>query len=329
MKIKLAAIATYLPQNQIASTTLDRLANGREGRIEKNTGVRFRHHVSEEETICEMGARALKAALAQSQLVPKDLDLLISASGAFDYPIPHNSVIIKSKLTDDRVTFPCFDVDSTCLSFLNGLDIAHLYLQTGRYRRIALVSSEIASKALTPKDEKVFGLFGDAAVAVILEASETEGYQPIYTRFQNFPSGAMQAHLAIGGAVNRGTQETAENPGYYFSMDGKNLIRLTTKHLDAFVHDLESASQISLHDYDHIILHQTSKYGNTYFLKHFGVHASKVVETLSCFGNCISASIPLGLATLFQNGFNPQGKKILLLGSGAGLSLGAIVLNFG
>ncbi|MBL7977019.1 MAG: ketoacyl-ACP synthase III [Bacteroidetes Order II. Incertae sedis bacterium] len=328
MNLKIAAIATYLPQNRIASVTLDHLADGTPGRIEKNTGVAFRHHVSAEETVSEMGARALNSALAATHLAPQDLDLLISASGAFDYPIPHNSVLIKAKLTDDRVTFPCFDVDSTCLSFLNALDVAHLYLQSGRYRRIAVVTSEIASKALTPKDEKVFGLFGDAAVAAILETSETSGYQPVYTAFQNFPSGAMQAHVPLGGAVDRGQQASADDLGYFFKMDGKNLIRLTIQHLDGFVAQIETALQRSLHDFDHIVIHQTSKFGNTYFLQHFGVAESKVVETLSQYGNCIAASIPLGLATLLHSDVNPNGKKILLLGSGAGLSLGAIALDF-
>lgn len=331
MKFNILAIEKVLPKNVISSETLDKIVNGSVGRIEKNTGVKFRYHASGNETIAEMGTAALQKALNKAHLQPKDIDLLIFAGGSFDYPVPHNSVLIKSKLTDDSVNFPCFDIDATCLSYLNALDIAHLYLQAGRYKKIAIVCSEIASKALTPSDEKIFGLFGDAAVATIIataETTETTGYTPQYVCFTNYPSGALYAYVPIGGAVDRGIHALPSELGYYFKMEGKNLIRLTVKHLDKFVADIEKSVSIKITDYDHIITHQTSKYGNLYFIDKFKVPTNKVVETLSLYGNCISASIPLGLESLINNNTNIKNKNILLLGSGAGLSLGAIALKF-
>ena len=329
MRINLLAIEKYLPKNRVSSETLDRIANGSPGRIEKNTAVKFRHHASANESIAEMGALALKSALRKAGLEPKDLDLLICAGGSFDYPIPHNSVLVKAKLTDDKVNFPCFDIDSTCLSFLNALDVAHLYLQAGRYKRIAIVCSEISSIALTPKDEKVFGLFGDAAVATVLELSEGNGYSPLYVKFSNYPSGALYAQIPIGGAMERGFQAKQGDSGYYFKMDGKNLIRLTMKHMDNFVQEMEEEVNQKITSFDHFITHQASKFGNAYFKSNFKVDSSKIIETLSVYGNCISASIPLGLENLVNSGTKLENKSVLLLGSGAGLSLGAMVLKFG
>lgn len=328
MKFKIQSIAKYLPRQRIASETLDQIANGRIGRIEKNTGVQFRHHVSEDENVGMMGAAALTLALEKAQLQASDLDLLIFAGTSFDYPVPHNAAIIKSKITDDSVNFNCLDINSTCLSFLSALDVAHLYMQAGRHKRIAIVCSEIASKALAPHDEKVFGLFGDAAVALILEHSDTEGYMPIFTDFKNYPSGALYTLVPIGGAVNRGIYAEADDIGYQFKMDGKNLIRITTKHLDPFIHQIEQSAHCKINDFDKIITHQTSKYGNEYFLRHFGLDPQQVVETLPVYGNCISASIPLGLEHLWNNGFVAKNKKILLLGTGAGFTIGGMVLKF-
>ncbi len=199
MKIDILSIEKYLPQNRIASETLDAIVKGSKGRIEKNTGVQFRYHVSGNEFVSDIGAKALNKALEKANLKAKDIDLLIFAGASFDYPVPHNSVIIKSKITDDTATFACLDIDSTCLSFLNALDVANLYIQAGRYNRIAIVCAEIASKALTPFDEKVFGLFGDAAVAMILEPSNSISYTCTYADFVNYASGALFAHVPIGG----------------------------------------------------------------------------------------------------------------------------------
>lgn len=328
MKVNILSIAKYLPKNRITSETLDEIAQGRIGRIEKNTGVQFRHHVSEDESVCVMGAEALTLALSKAALQASDLDLLIFAGTSFDYPVPHNAAIIKSKITDDTVNFNCIDINSTCLSFLSALDVAHLYMQTGRYKRIAIVCSEIASKALSPVDEKVFGLFGDAAVALVIERSETIGYMPIYTQFKNYPSGVLYTVVPIGGAINRGFKAEADDIGYNFKMDGKNLIRITTKHLDPFIEEIELNMNHKIHDFDKIITHQTSKYGNEYFLRHFELDPNQVVETLSFYGNCISASIPLGLEHLLNNGFDRTNKKVLLLGTGAGFTIGGMVLHF-
>ncbi len=328
MKINILAIEKYLPENIVSSASLDELANGINGRIEKNTGVSFRHHITNQESVCEMGAFALQKALDKSNLKAENIDMLIFSGASFDYPIPHNSVIIKSKITNDKVDFPCIDIDSTCLSFLNALDIAHLYLQADRYKRIAIVCSEVASKALSPHDEKVFGLFGDAAVAIIIESSNQLGYIARYTNFTNYPSGAMFAHVPIGGAINRGINISPTDFGYYFKMDGKKLIRLTIGHLDSFITKLEQSIQYKITDFDYIIAHQTSKFGNNYLKLKYKLDSEKVIETLPFYGNCISASIPLGLEKLMNCGSTISNKKILMMGSGAGLSIGAIVLEF-
>lgn len=328
MSIKIRSIARHLPQKRIHSTTLDKLAGGAAGRIEKHTGVQYRHHISEHESVGSLGAEALLKALSGAQMNVSEIDLLIFSGASFDFPIPHNAAVIKSKIADDSVNFHCIDVNSTCLSFLNALDIANMYLEARRYKKIALVCSEVSSRALTPEDEKVFGLFGDAAVALILESDNESGYTQTYADFVNYPSGSLLAHVPIGGAINRGIDTAPDDLGYYFKMNGKALFRLTTQHLDKFVDKLERQTQRKLAEFDIIIPHQTSKMGNTYLLNHFNLHPEQVIETLSDYGNCISASIPLGLEEYYNREQPAGGKNILLFGSGAGLSLGAIVLRF-
>lgn len=325
--MKIVAIEKFLPSNRIESIEIDKMLGLKEGYIEKLTGVRSRYQVSANESVAQMGANALQNALNSAKIEIKNIDLLIFTGASFDYPIPNTSTLIKSILADDSLSFPCFDIDSTCLSFLNGLDIANLYLKSGRFNRIAVVSSEISSIGLSQEDEKTFGLFGDAAVAVILENNISVNVS--YTKFSNFPSGAMLACLPIGGAKNRGKHEPSDSQEYYFRMEGKKLIRLTTEYLEGFIEEIEQKNGIKIGDFDALITHQTSKYGNEYFLRRFQLADSKVINTLNDYGNCISASIPLGLEKFFnENCQNLEHKKVLLLGAAAGLSLGAMVLEF-
>jgi len=328
MSIIIKAIEKQLPEKRFHSTELEERANVRSGRIEKHTGVAYRHHISGNESVCSLGAEALKKALKSAQIPVSSIDLLIFCGASFDYPVPHNAAIVKSYIADDSVNFHCLDINSTCLSFLNALDIANLYLESKRYHRIALVCSEVASRALTPEDEMVFGLFGDAAVAMIIEKSESGGYRQHYSNFMNYPSGSLLAHVPIGGAINRGINTSASDLGYYFKMNGKGIFRLTTKHIDSFLSNLEQQTNIKLNEFDYIITHQTSKMGNDFFRRYFNIHPNRLVETLGIYGNCISASIPLGLEKYYNELDKKDGQKILLFGSGAGVSLGAIVLQF-
>ncbi|MEO8765087.1 MAG: ketoacyl-ACP synthase III [Ginsengibacter sp.] len=329
MKIKILSIQKYLPGLPINSLTLDEKAGLKRGWIKKNTGVEFRYRAGNEDSVSGIGAGALMKALEHAGLQAGELDLLIFAGGSYDYPIPHNSCILKSKITSDLSTFPCFDVDSTCLSFLNALDLAHVYLQSKRYKRIAIVSAEITSRSITPTDPKTFGLFGDAAVAIIVESSAVEGYEPGYTSFLNFPSGALLAFIPFGGVVNPpGGRPESEND-YFFQMDGRRLIRQTLNYLDGFIKNIEINCSRAVNSFDFIISHQTGKFGNEYFNKHFNLVPSTVVTTLHEFGNCVSCSIPLGLEKIVNdNSINIDNKNVLLIGSAAGISLGCIELVF-
>lgn len=326
MKIKIQSIEKYLPGIAVQSEELELRTGMAAGWIEKNTGVKTRYWANADETVASMAATALQKALTSAGLSAENLDLLIYAGASYDYPIPHNAGRIKKEL-GTTVGFPCFDVDSTCLSFLNALDIAHLYFQRESIHTITIVCAELASRALNPKDPKTYGLLGDAAVAVILTKNE-EGYEPFAPYFINNPEGSDLAWIPTGGSVNRGMAQDTPEESFYFRMDGKRLISLTLRELEPFLEQYKAFSGKAPADYDYVIPHQTSRFGNEIFAKQYCLNAPALVNTIARYGNCISASIPLGLCEVLHQQNDLTGKSILLIGSAAGLSLGALTLKF-
>ncbi|MBU3742725.1 MAG: ketoacyl-ACP synthase III, partial [Candidatus Kapabacteria bacterium] len=210
-QVRIRAIAKHVPRTVVHSDELDVRLGQPSGSIERSTGVQRRHWVADDETVASLGAEALCKALDRASMTTAELDLLITAGAAFDLAVPHGSVLMKAMLPDMRPDFPCFHVHSTCLSFLNALDVAHAYLETGRSRTIAIVCAEISSPMLTSADPKTYGLFGDAAVAVIIQAADVAGgYVCRGSRFVNYAAGAELARLRIGGRVNRGRTADAD-----------------------------------------------------------------------------------------------------------------------
>ena len=54
----------------------------------------------------------------------------------------------------------------------------------------------------------------------------------------------------------------------------------------------------------------------------------RVVRTLDWTGNCVAASLPMALYEAVADGRVRRGDRVLLTGTGAGLTLGGVVLTY-
>jgi 3-oxoacyl-[acyl-carrier-protein] synthase-3 len=328
MKIHLKACTRILPGRCIASEELEQQRGLPPGWAIKNTGVAHRYWADAADNISSISAAALRAALLEAGLSSKNLDLLLYAGGSYDHPIPYNACLIKQALGEEQADFPCFDIDGTCLSFLHALDVAHLYLQHRGMQRVAIVCTELSSRALNPADPKTYTLFGDAAVALILEASVEQGYEPSPAYFINQAEGAQLALVPTGGSKRRGLEPDTDPASFFFQMNGRQLLALTLRHLDDFLNELQKRTGRALPDYTYIVPHQASKIGNVFFMQQYGLQEQQVINTLSRYGNCVAASIPLGLYELHQSGRLRAGQEVLLIGTAAGVSMGGMSLRW-
>src|SRR5207245_1407951 len=94
----------------------------------------------------------------------------------------------------------CFDINSTCLSFMTALDVAASLLESRRYNRIAIVSSEIASVGLNSRQQEAYSLFGDGAAAAIVERTPTEETSAILgARMETYSEDSALCRIEGGG----------------------------------------------------------------------------------------------------------------------------------
>ena len=52
------------------------------------------------------------------------------------------------------------------------------------------------------------------------------------------------------------------------------------------------------------------------------------MDIIATTGNCVAASIPLAMAIAFENGQLKRGDKVLIIGTGAGLSAAGMLITF-
>ncbi len=325
--IRILGMGKYLPE-RVSSSALEIKYGIPHGWSVGHSGVETRHQI-DKESCGFMGARAAEKAIENANITLADIDLLISASASFDYPLPNQATMIKNEIENsDNYSFPAITIDSTCLSFVAAFDFAARMLDGAQYKTILVVTSEISSKGINTDNWETTTLFGDAAVAAVLTFEPNSHSRFIKGAFQTFSEGLYDTIIEGGGIVNPPKEKPYDPILHSFKMNGKNLLRMAIEKIPEFLNDFFSDLPITIEEVDAIIPHQASKSGLMIFKKLYRFKEGQVLETLSKYGNCIAASIPLTLLDGIECGQIKRGDTCLLSGTSAGFSIGGILIKY-
>ena len=286
------------------------------------TGVVSRFYAGEE-TCVSMGVAAAQQALETARVTPSDLDLILSASAIPYQALPATAPLYQRGLGAANV--PAFDVNASCLSFLTATDLARAMIQAGRAQRVLVVSSEVASRGLPWHDQpETAALFGDgAAAAVIGPVPAGNGIQAV--AMKTYSQAYESCQVQIGGTrhdIHADPESYQRNA--WFRMEGQVLYKLTARHIRSFVKDVLAQSGWTLADVDVVIPHQASRGGIDHAIRLLGLRPEQVVDILSTHGNQVAASLPTALHAATVQGRLPSGTRALMVGTSAGVSLGAM-----
>ena len=325
--IKIVAMGTYFPE-KVSSSEIEKRNNIPLGWSKRYSGVLSRHHVTFESNGF-MGARATEMALKKAGMNLGEIDMLISAGGTFDYPLPNQASVIKHELKNGKkYNFPAVDIDSTCLSFVASLDFASRMLGSDGMKTVLIVSSEVASKGLNTNNWETATLFGDGAVAAIITFDPNSESLYIKGSQKTYSEGVFDTIIEGGGNVNFFKDNPYDKDLHSFKMNGKKLLRLAKKRIPEFMEEFFRDLPISIEEVDAVIPHQASKMGVHIFKNLYNFSENQVKESLVDYGNCIAASIPLTLAMEVESGDIKRGDTCLLCGTSAGFSIGGVLIKY-
>ena len=325
--VKIIGTGKYLPQRRVTSEEADVLLGVAPGWSLRKSDVRVRYF-AETETAAEMGAAAARSALTDAGLGFADIDCLVCTSGTMVQPIPCTAALIQEAMGEQDSGTPAFDINSTCLSFLAGLDVMSYMVHAGRYPRVLLVSTEIASKGLNWSQKESAALFGDGAAAVIIERSD-DGSRIVSSRMETYSRGAHLSEIRGGGSrLHASEYQSGTAAEYLFDMDGGAIFRMASKLLPAFVSALLEPIGAKMSDMRIVVPHQGSAMAMKLLRKKLAIAEEQLMYITPDHGNTIAASIPMGLHEAIRQGKVMRGDRLLLLGTSAGLSLGGMVLDY-
>jgi 3-oxoacyl-[acyl-carrier-protein] synthase III len=312
------------------STDMDTGLGKKAGWLERETGVISRPVVATGETQEALGATAARRAIDDAGLCPKDMDLVLFASAVGRQPIPSTAALIKRELGLNDSSIPAFDINATCLSAVAAMEVASLYIESGRMKNILIVSSEIASRSLPWNDDPgTAALFGDGAAAMVMgPAGGKAGDMALCgTMMETWSEGYDFCALAAGGTrFDFHTERSEFEKNARFRMDGHALFKLTRRKLPSFLEKLLAQAGWRHDDVDLVIPHQASPLALEHMIRKCGFARQKVISTVRETGNQIAASIPATLDLARRQGRIQRGDKVLLVGTSAGVSIGGATL---
>ena len=297
--------------------------------LPKNT-VQFkdqtRHRVVEnEETQLDLAEAAIQAALENANLSMKDIDCLVSASAVGVQPIPCTAALIHERVAKG-LSIPAMDINTTCTSFISALSTMSHLIEAGEYRRVLIVSSEVGSLGLNPKQKESYELFGDGAAAFIFQASNKDK-GVIASLQRTWSEGAHDTEIR-GGLTSYQPKEYSEETktNFMFDMKGKKILLLSARVIPEMFQEFQEKSGISKDAVDYIIPHQASR-ALPLVMDKLGVSKDKYLNIVSEYGNMVSVAVPFGLAYALDHGYVKEGDTIFLMGTAAGMTVNMLTLK--
>jgi 3-oxoacyl-[acyl-carrier-protein] synthase-3 len=318
-----------LPAQATSSQQLDERLGLTPGTSLEQTGVR-RRFLSTTETAAQLAAQACRKAMVDAGLDWCDIDCLVAASATMDQSLPYNAALIHAELGLSDLRTTTLDINASCLSFLVALDTMSYLVEAGRYRNILLVSCDIATFGINWNNLREGGIFGDGAAAAIIRRTHDDGPSAILSsEIETLSAGVHHCRIPAGGSryhPRRGLDEPFD-PLTVFHMDGKAVFKLASEALPGFMDKLLAKAGVRMKDLAAVVPHQASQLALTHLSRRLNIASGQLVDIFADYGNQVGASLPTALHLGRAHGRIKRGDTILLLGTGAGLTMGGMVLT--
>ena len=173
MFVHITGTGSYLPGRVVTNDELAAKLDTTDEWIYSHTGIRSRHIGAENESASTMAAEAARAALASAGVSAEQIGLIIVASSSSDYhSFPSTACLVQEAIGAKNAA--AFDLQAACTGFIYALEAARGMMQFNPCPTL-VIGAEIMSRIVDWSDRNSCILFGDAAGAVVLEASDVPG----------------------------------------------------------------------------------------------------------------------------------------------------------
>jgi len=293
--------------------------------IYSRSGIRSRHIAEKHDSTASLATRAAFRALDRTNLRPRDIDLIIVATSSPEHIYPATACFVQDAIGATHAG--AFDLSAACTGFIYALNMAAQSIRTGAVNNAVVIGSETLSRFINWDDRTTSVLFGDGAGAFVLQAGQEHG-GILSCVMRSDGSGANLLSLPAGGSRIPTSEMTLRNNLHTIQMNGREVFRFATRVMASATREAVEQAGLRLEDLQLVIPHQANRRIIESAARALRLPMERFVINIDRYGNTSTASIPIATCEALESGRVLPGDNLVFVGFGAGLTWGAMVLQW-
>ncbi len=272
-----------------------------------------------------MAIEASLRALDDANVLPSDIDLIVTSTITPDCLFPSTSCYLQEKIGAKNAG--AFDILAACAGFVYALSVANSFVVSGAMKTVLVVGSECLSKITDYTDRSTCILFGDGAGAVVVQKGN--GRREIAaTHLGSDGSQAELLMLPAGGSKLPTSRETLDSRSHFIKLKGKEVFKLAVNNMIDVVTKAAAENNMRVEDIDLIIPHQSNIRIIEAAMGRLKLPKEKAYINIDRYGNTSSASIPIAIDEIEKAKMLKSGDTVLLVAFGGGLTWSSSIIKW-
>jgi 3-oxoacyl-[acyl-carrier-protein] synthase-3 len=323
---KITGVAGYVPPRLLTNADLEKMVDTTDDWIMERVGIRERHLADKGVASSDLAVEAVKKLEQQHPFDLQSVDLIVVGTVTPDMMYPSTACLVQNKLGISNTWG--FDVSAGCSGFLYALNTGAKFVESGQYKNVLVIGSDVNSSMTDFTDRAVCIIFGDGAGAALLQPAE-DGEPGIIDHVAQIEGmGGQFLYMPGGGSLNPASHETVDQKMHYIHQDGKNVFKYAVKKMAEMTEKVLAKHGLTGHDVDCFIAHQANRRIITATAERLGMPLEKVIINIDRYGNTTAGTIPLAMQTALEEKRLKKGDLVLLAAVGAGFTSGATLLRW-
>jgi len=320
-KAVITGIEAFFPDYILTNDELATMVDTTDEWIMTRIGVKERRILKENGLgTSHLGAEAVKKLLAKTGTKPEDIDMVVCATVTPDMMFPATANIICDKV--GIMNAWGYDINAGCSGFIFSFASVASFIESGLAKKIILVTGERMSSITDYTDRTTCPLFGDAAVAMLIEPTEdmSLGLQDSILHVDGV--GRQYLYQKAGGSLHPASEETLKNKDHFIFQDGQVVFKYAVSRMADVSVEIMEKHNLNADDIAYLIPHQANLRIIEATGKRMGLIKEKILINIQKFGNTAGTSIPLVMWE-FEKSFK-KGDILICSAFGAGFTWGAL-----
>src|SRR5208337_2061743 len=300
-RVKISALGTYVPPRLLTNADLEKMVDTTNEWIMERVGIRERHLVDKGVGASDLAVAAVKNLLESHPFDLQEVDLIVVGTVTPDMMYPSTACLVQHKLGIAHTWG--FDVSAGCSGFVYALNTGAKFIESGQYKKVLVIGSDVNSSMTDFTDRAVCIIFGEGV-------------------------GGQYLYMPGGGSLNPASHETVDKKMHYIHQDGQQVFKYAVKKMAEMTHRILERNKLTGSDIDCFIAHQANRRIIMATADRLKMPEEKVVVNIDRYGNTTAGTIPLAMQTALENGKLKKNSMVLLAAVGAGFTSGATLLKW-